>query len=377
MMKKQIPFVVITVFALYAAVRAEVYQQWTFEFDRNGTVLADALNNGTGAAAFEDGGAGTLEADGMGALSSTPSASALWENGAELDADIGDQSSGTLFLRYDLTYDWTSESNTVGSTIGLSFVDSSGTNITGFALVCRPSDASDPTDKTFVPVGHELELSGTLSAIAKVDLSAGEITVWYDTTGSNSFAEGSPSAVEPISITSVDQLRIQATGLSPGDSTDFIDVENIRVADSWSDITDSIASTTSEQYLNEWMFDRDLEGRTLSEAVNSGTDGAVFSPDTNGVTRTDGRNHLICSNNVDGVGDLWADGAVLRADVTNQTFGVRYLRYDFEYDVTAAENDSGTLLELAFADSSPGSIWIPRQWMCGMICPVIVPLFRI
>jgi hypothetical protein len=108
------------------------------------------------------------------------------------------------------------------------------------------------------------------------------------------------------------------------------------------------------KYLNEWLFDRDAAGLTLSQAINTGTDGAAFGADSGSVTRTDGTRYLTCNNTVSGSGytNFWNSGAVLRADVTNQTAGVRYLRYDFYYDLTSTNNNSGTLLGLSFVDTS-------------------------
>jgi hypothetical protein len=108
------------------------------------------------------------------------------------------------------------------------------------------------------------------------------------------------------------------------------------------------------KYLNEWLFDRDAAGLTLSQAINTGTDGAAFGADSGSVTRTDGTRYLTCNNTVSGSGytNFWNSGAVLRADVTNQTAGVRYLRYDFYYDLASTNNNSGTLLGLSFVDSS-------------------------
>ena len=106
------------------------------------------------------------------------------------------------------------------------------------------------------------------------------------------------------------------------------------------------------KYLNEWIFDRDSAGLTLSAAENTGNDGAVFEADALGVTQTDGEGGLVCSHRISGVGNLYTDGAILRADVINQADSVRYLRYDIEYDMTSEKNDSGTLMGLAFADST-------------------------
>ncbi len=102
--------------------------------------------------------------------------------------------------------------------------------------------------------------------------------------------------------------------------------------------------------INEWSFETDGAGATLSSATNSGPDGAVFEVDAVPVTQTDGQGGLVCSNAVDG--SCWTNGALLRADVVDQSSGVRFFRYDVDYDMTSELNDSGTLLGLAFADAS-------------------------
>jgi hypothetical protein len=111
-------------------------------------------------------------------------------------------------------------------------------------------------------------------------------------------------------------------------------------------------ATVRAEVLNEWTFETDSAGKTLSQAVNSGSDAVAFSTDVSLVTQTDGTGGLVCSNEIAGIGNLWTNGAILRADVTNQSSGVRFLRYDLDYDMTATENNSGTLLGLAFADAA-------------------------
>lgn len=354
MMKKQIPFLLAAALLFGTTAGAAIRNEWNFQQDAAGTLLAGSVNSGTDGDTFASGGTGVLEADGLGSLLSTPSGAALWDDGATLDATLS-TSTNVLYLRYDLNYDLPSEGNTNGATIGIQFVDSTGTNVAGLAMAYDPTGAlPSPAGKTLTQVGGNLDFSGTLSAIAKIDLSGSPtITVWYDTTGANSFTEGSPAATNAISLSSISDLRIQATGTTTGETNNFISVENIRVADSWADISGDVQLSVDSKYLNEWLFDRDIAGRTLSEAVNSGSDQAVFSTDTTPVTQTDGRRSLICSNEITGVGDLWNDGAVLRADVTNQSSGVRFLRYDLRYDMTATNiNDSGTLIGLAFADTT-------------------------
>lgn len=239
-MKKRNTFALIALLALGS--QAAVRDEWTFQADSEGTLLADAVNTGADGSTFENGGAGVLEADGQGVLLSTPTATNLWEDGSTLDADITD--TNILFLRYDLNYDLSSGSNTVGTTIGISFVDNTGTNIAGLVAAYNPADSGEIPDGS--PVGMEsisgeLALKGTLSAIVKVDAGASTMTCWYDVTGGSNFDESTPDASTTISISSINDLRIRATGdATSAGSGDFVAVENIRVADTWESISGDI-----------------------------------------------------------------------------------------------------------------------------------------
>ena len=107
------------------------------------------------------------------------------------------------------------------------------------------------------------------------------------------------------------------------------------------------------QIYNEWIFDLDPAGRTLPEARNSGSQAGTTtwkSADTVPVTQTDGAGGLVLENEVPGIGDAFTDGVKLRADIPDVFW--QFVRLDLEYDMTAAGNDTGTLLALAFADSA-------------------------
>ena len=250
-----------TAFLAVLCTQAAVRNEWTFEADASGTGLSGAENSGSEGALFGAGGAGVLETDGQGALLSTPSGSSLWDPGSELDADIGNAASGVRYLRYDLDYDVSSNS-LFGSTIGISFVDPSGTNLSGLVLAHDAAGSDEvPAGKVMEPVTDFLPLQGTISAIAKVDLDASEMTVWYDVTGSNTFAESSPALIEPLSISSIDELRVLATGdSSPGGSGDLVSVENIRTADSWAEITSPLADYSLPPEISIVSFTDQLGG---------------------------------------------------------------------------------------------------------------------
>lgn len=354
-MKKLIHFVIMTAFVLNAAeslAAATYLNEWRFE-DPEGLTLSQAFNSGLDGAVFSSDINGVTRTDGSNHMicsNDVAGTGGLWTDGAVLRADVGNQSSGVRFLRYDFEYDLTAVGNDSGTLLELAFADTTSTNLAGIYLK-YDSAATPPTGLEYIPVVTNYALTGQITAIAKVDLDLQTIDVWYDLAGSSSFSPdpNSPDASASIDLTTIEELQFKATGdLIASPSNDCIRIDNIRTTASWNEIVDPVRI---ERYLNEWQFE-DREGLTLSQAVNTGTDGAVFSADTNGVTRTDGDDYLICSNDVAGVGNLWTDGAVLRADVTNQSSGLRFLRYDFEYDLTAVGNDSGTLLELAFADTS-------------------------
>ena len=64
---------VLALIALLAAgVQGAVRDEWTFQNDLGGTLLANAVNTGLDGSVFGAGGTGVLETDGLGALLSTP-----------------------------------------------------------------------------------------------------------------------------------------------------------------------------------------------------------------------------------------------------------------------------------------------------------------
>ena len=104
-------------------------------------------------------------------------------------------------------------------------------------------------------------------------------------------------------------------------------------------------------HLNEWTFETEPSGLTLSQAANTGTEGAVFEAGGEGFVETDGLGGLLCTNKDAGAAGLWAEGAVLDAPLSSYSSGVYYLRYDVEYDFRSANNNSGTMLGVYFTDS--------------------------
>ena len=101
-------------------------------------------------------------------------------------------------------------------------------------------------------------------------------------------------------------------------------------------------------FLNEWTFENESAGLTLSLARNSGSENAAFNSGGEGFLETDGRGGLLCTHHVSGV---WSNGAVLNAAIEPQNSGIVYLRYDLEYDLRSGTNDSGAMVGIYFSDN--------------------------
>ncbi len=243
-MKKTVAIVSICfcVFLLAVPAGAEILNEWMFESDPAGLTLSQALNVGGEGAVFSSGGAGFLETDGQGDLLCTheaPGKTGLWTTGAILDAGVTHAAAGVRYLRFDIDYDLNSTHNDSGMILGVSFTDGTGTDLAGMALAYDIGEATSPSGRTLVEMTNNLPLTGTLSAIAKVDLTGQTIDVWYDLTGQNRFDESAPHASNvPINISSIDTLQFQATGdFRPAGSDDYAKTDTIRMASTWDDIT--------------------------------------------------------------------------------------------------------------------------------------------
>ncbi|NOU36317.1 MAG: hypothetical protein HOO88_06070 [Kiritimatiellaceae bacterium] len=112
------------------------------------------------------------------------------------------------------------------------------------------------------------------------------------------------------------------------------------------------AAVVASGSLNEWTFEVDPAGKTLSEAINSGTESAQFSSGGLGVLAADGVGGLVSVGSVAGSGGMWTDGTILDAVAAHPLSGIQYLRYDFNYDLSDYRNDSGALLGMAFLDET-------------------------
>lgn len=103
--------------------------------------------------------------------------------------------------------------------------------------------------------------------------------------------------------------------------------------------------------LNEWTFELDPAGQTLSVATNLGSAHALFPAGGDGTVATDGMGGLLCTG-TPGVGGMWSSGTVLDAATPHPASGVQYLRYDFSYDLSDARYEDGTVLGMAFVDEA-------------------------
>jgi hypothetical protein len=227
--------------------QAAVINEWTFETESANVRLGSAVNSGFNLAAFT-GSDSVTKTDGSGGLTFANNISEtgnFWTDGAILSAAVTNQTGGVRYLRYDVDYDMTSESNDGGTLIGLSFTDEANSDLAGFALKYDVgTEATMPTDYTETTLESDLELSGSIAVLAKVDLDNGTLEVWYNLSGDNSFnASNYPNVtVTNLSLSSINELEFRATG-------DFIStsaavVDNIRTATTWDEIINPLADSS-------------------------------------------------------------------------------------------------------------------------------------
>lgn len=225
---------------------AAVQNEWNFETDSAGQTLDQANNTGADGALFLSADtAKVTQTDGAGGLVCSNDAAGeggFWTDGAILTADVVDASSPDVrFLRYDVDYDMTSTNINSGTLLGLSFSDGGAdTHWAGIALKCSVSGEMPPSEVTETVLEPKLELSGRVAVIAKVDLDAQEMSVWYDLSGGNNFnASDAPNkVVSNLELSSIDELEFRATGdLIAPEAGQSVVVDNIRTATTWEEIS--------------------------------------------------------------------------------------------------------------------------------------------
>ncbi len=107
--------------------------------------------------------------------------------------------------------------------------------------------------------------------------------------------------------------------------------------------------------LNEWGFESDPAGRTLSQAINSGSEQISFGAGDEAALATDEQGGLVCTQDDSGTTGMWTNGAVLNATLPAAvSTGVQYLRYDLSYDLsdTNSLNNSGGVVGFSFYDGT-------------------------
>ena len=227
-------------FLSMGSAEAATLNEWNFFSDPAGKTLSQATNS-AGSISFSGTESG-LATDGAGSLLCTQddsgSTDGKWDTGAIVDATlVSPVTTGVQYLRYDFSYDINSPANNSGCVAGFMFYDGSGNKVAGAALEYDVG-AGTTSEHTVTELTEMTNTIGTVSVIAKIDLSAQTLSVWYDLTGDVSgFSEFSPSATKTISFSSFDALLFQATGdIQPAGSSDHIAVDLLRTADSWEDI---------------------------------------------------------------------------------------------------------------------------------------------
>jgi hypothetical protein len=162
----------------------------------------------------------------------------MWSVGSILNASLASNvTSGVQFLRYDFSYQITTNFNNSGTVAGFAFYDTTGSRIAGAALQFDALSNTNPVYKV-KDLAKLTNSTGTISIIARVDLATQQMALWYSLTGDISgFSEGSPMTNLTVNLPSFNALRFHATGdFRPSGSTDFVDTALLRTADSWADI---------------------------------------------------------------------------------------------------------------------------------------------
>lgn len=228
---------------LCGAVHAAVLNEWTFEADAAGLSLSGSANSGVDGASFSEDAEGLTATDGAGFLvckGTVPGVGDFWTDGTILQAAVTNQSTGVRFLRYDLDYDLSAESNNSGTLLGLSFADGTSTNLAGvFLKYDAGSGASAPAHVSETVFEEDLDFTGSLAVIAEVNLSEQTMRVWYDFSGGGRFnASNAPNAtVENLNLSAIEELQFQATGDFIASSGHAAVIDNIRTAETWAEIT--------------------------------------------------------------------------------------------------------------------------------------------
>lgn len=253
---------------------AKYSNEWTFERDISGRPLSDTINSGTNIplAQFSTGFSNTVFTTNRALIcvGNDAGTDGVWTNGTILNAALPSATSGVHYLRYDLNYDLSSTNNDSGTLMGVYFTGATGDKAAGLVLGYDVGNmaSATPTNRTLTSVTNGLPLSGTLTAIAEVNLDTHILRVWYDLSGSNTFNTNSPSISTNITLSSITNLRFHATGdFRPSGSSNYVSVDNIRHTASLSEILDPPANLTAAP--------------NLTISVSNSLNGAMETGETN------------------------------------------------------------------------------------------------
>ncbi len=227
-----------------SGVYAGLLNEWTFETVPSGQPLSAATNSAISNPSLAHFGAGfgtTVYTTNrvLTCVGQDSGSVGVWTNGALLDAALPSTSSGVYYLRYDLAYSLTNSLNNSGTLLGVYFTDSTTNKVAGLMLGYDKGNlvSAAPTNRPLTSITNGLPLSGTLTAIAEVNLSNHTAKVWYSLTGSSAFNTNTPAYTRIITFNSIANLRFHATGdFRPVGSTDSASVDNVRMASTWEDI---------------------------------------------------------------------------------------------------------------------------------------------
>jgi hypothetical protein len=177
---------------LALTLQAATLNEWNFYSDPAGKTLSQSVNS-AGTAVFAAGNEAGLSTDGLGNLPCTQSdagTTGMWTNGAILDATLSSPvTTGIQYLRYDFSYDLSSTSNDSGCVASFAFYDGTSNEVAGVGL---KYDVGANTNAPYqvTPLTELTNTVGTISVIAKIDLSSQTLSVWYDLTGDVSLKFG-------------------------------------------------------------------------------------------------------------------------------------------------------------------------------------------
>ena len=238
-------------------VQAALQNEWTFESDPDGQSLTNAFN-AAGTAQFSGSSTNVFTASASVVGSSagnrvllcvgeaTNTTGSAWTHGAVLNAGLASSTSGVHYLRYDVAYSLSTNNNS-GTVLGAYFTGAGGgTNnrAAGFVLGYNKDNsflASSGGARRPITTITGLNTDGSLIAIAEVNLSLNTLKVWYSADGSTPNYSTPAASKTNLNLTAISNLCFHATGtFRPPDSTNYAAVDNLRMADSWEDITAAV-----------------------------------------------------------------------------------------------------------------------------------------